>query len=272
MNMHRVAFMAGLLLLAVYAAPGASGGSGPEELQAAIRQSDLLLAPQGTGPFPAAIILHGCGGLGRLYRIWAERLRDWGYLSLRVNSFKARNLKRVCGGGILEPGDRVPDVLAALTYLRTLPEVRSDRIAVMGWSHGASTALLTLTAAPVEPDQGFRAAGAFYPGCRQLKPWSARTPTLLLLGELDDWTAAGPCRALAAKQARAGFDVTEVTYSGAYHNFDNPLLGPEKRRAPDALGGRGATLQYNPTAAKDSLVRVRSFLAQHLGAYALPTP
>jgi dienelactone hydrolase len=242
-----------------------SGANGLDPLQAKIRQSDRILAPQRAGPHPAVIMLHGCAGLGTRDQAWAERLREWGYLTLRVDSFKARGLKRVCGGGILESHERVPDVLAALAYLRTRPEVRKDRIAVMGWSHGAGAALAALAAAPAEPERGFRAAVAYYPGCRQLKPWSARTPTLLLLGEADDWTAAGPCQALAARQAQAGLDVTQVTYPGAYHAFDNPLLGSEKRRAPDARGGRGATLQYNPAAAEDSFIRARTFLAQHLG-------
>ncbi len=246
--------------------------SPPDPLQSAIRRDDRLLRPSGAGPFPAVIMLHGCGGLDQRDQMWAERLREWGYLTLRVNSFKARALKRVCGGGIFESVERVPDVLVALAHLRTLPDVLGDRIAVMGWSHGAGAALATLTAAPEDPEQGFRAAVVFYPGCRRLRPWSTRTPALLLLGGADDWTAAGPCQALAARQARTGLDVTQVTYPGAYHGFDNPLLGAEKRRAPDALGGRGATLQYNPTAADESLVRVRSFLAQHLGTPAPPTP
>jgi dienelactone hydrolase len=270
--MRPTLLLCSVALVMAGATPAVSGGSSPEELQAAIRQSDLLLAPQGSGPHPAVVMLHGCGGLGKSYQIWAERLRDWGYLTLRVNSFKARNLKRVCGGGILESVERVPDALAALAHLRTLSQVQGDRIALMGWSHGAGTALATLGAAPAEPDQGFRAAIAFYPGCRQLTPWSAKTPTLLLLGELDDWTAARPCQDLVARQVRAGLDVTQVTFPGAYHGFDNPLLGAEKRRAPDALGGRGATLQYNPTAAEDSLVRVQSFLAQHLATSAPPMP
>jgi dienelactone hydrolase len=69
---------------------------------------------------------------------------------------------------------------------------------------------------------------------------------------------------LADRQRRAGFDVTEVTYPGAHHGFDNPLLGPKPKRVPDALRGRGATIEFNAAAGADSLVRVREFLADHL--------
>jgi len=261
-----------LVVLALLS-PVLAGADSPSDLlQAAIRRDDRLLRPEGAGPFPAVIMLHGCSGPGKSNQVWAERLRGWGYLSLRVNSFKARNLKRVCGGGILEAADRVPDVLAALAALRARPDVRGDRIAVMGWSHGAGAALAALAAAPAKPDQGFRAAVAYYPGCRRLKPWSSGTPALLLLGGADDWTAAGPCQALAARQARTGFDVAAVTYPGVYHGFDSALLGPDPRRAPDALGGRGATLQHDPAAAEDSFARVQAFLARHLTTADTTTP
>jgi dienelactone hydrolase len=208
-------------------------------------------------------MLHGCGGLGRRDRTWAERLREWGYLTLRVNSFAARGLKRVCGGGILGADARVPDALAALAHLRTLPEVDPRRIALMGWSHGAMATLLTLGTAPDEPAMGFRAAVAYYPGCRRVRSWRTRTPVLMLLGSADEWSAAVPCQDLAARHRQAGLDVTEVTYPGAHHGFDNASLGPGPRWVPDALGGRGATIRYDPAGAADSLRRVREFLATH---------
>lgn len=242
----------------------ALGPVGEGALQASIRKDDVILRPDGPGPFPAVILLHGCGGLSGRGTLWAERLRAWGYLSLRVNSLAARGLKRVCGGGSLRPEERIPDVLAALAYLRTRPDVAGRQVALMGWSHGGSATLATLGNAPAEPAEGFRAAIAFYPSCRRIRPWRTKTPTLILIGEADDWTAPGPCLALVDRQRRAGLDVTRVTYPGAYHGFDNPLLGPNRRRVPDALGGRGATIQYDPAAADDSLVRVREFLSKHL--------
>jgi dienelactone hydrolase len=239
--------------------------AGGDELQAEIRKSDLIVRPGGPGPFPAVVMLHGCSGLGRRDQVWAERLRGWGYLTLRVNSFAARNFKQVCGGGKLDMAARVPDALAALAFLRTLPEVDPRRVALMGWSHGGGATVSILAAAPEDPSEGFRAAIAYYPACRHVQGWKTRTPTLLLLGADDDWTAPRPCQGLADRQRRAGYDVTEITYPGARHGFDNPLLGPNPHRIPEALGGRGATTQYDPAAAEDSVRRVHEFLATHLG-------
>jgi dienelactone hydrolase len=251
-----------LLLLGGCAAHGVPAG---DDLQAAIRRRDLFLAPAGPGPHPAVIMLHGCGGLGGRDRMWAERLREWGYLTLRVDSLGPRSLKRVCGGGILEPEARVPDALTALAHLRTRADVDPARIVLMGWSHGAMAALQTLAAAPDRPSEGFRAAVTYYPGCRGLRGWTTQTPVLMLLGQADDWTSAAPCNALAERQRRTGLDVTAVVYPGAYHGFDDPRLGSEKHRVSDALAGRGATMQYHPAAAEDSVGRVRAFLARQPG-------
>lgn len=246
------------------AGPGGVPAGGQDGVQAEIRKHDLAVRPTGPGPFPAVIMLHGCSGLGSRDRMWAARFREWGYLSLRVNSFAARGLKSVCGGGILVPDARVPDALAALAHLRGFPDVDPKRIALAGWSHGGTATLMSLGATPEEPPMSFRAAVAYYPGCRQVHGWRARTPALMLLGAADEWTAAGPCQYLAARQRQAGLDVTQVTYPGAHHGFDNPLLGPSPRRFPEALGGRGATTQYQPAAAEDSIRRVREFFAKHL--------
>lgn len=253
-----------LLLIVVACGRPPVKGNPVDEFQVSLRKHFTLLRPEGTGPFPAVILLHGCSGPTRRDRLWAERAREWGYLTLRVDSLAPRGLRRVCGGGILLPEERVPDVLASLSYVRTRSDVDPKRIAVMGWSHGGSTALMTLSVAPEDPTEGFRAAIAFYPGCRRIPPWRTKTPSLILLGEADDWTAPALCQALAERQQAAGFDVTHVTYAGVHHGFDNPHLGTEKRRVPDARGGRGATIQYNPAAAEDSMARVRDFLTQHL--------
>lgn len=267
-GIYRALVAAAWLGLLTVGCASVTRSGGEEALQAAIRQSDLIFRPQAAGPVAAVIMLHGCSGPGSRDRMWAERLRGWGYLTLRVNSFQARRLKSVCGGRVLGPDARVPDALAALAYLRSLPDVDPGRIGLMGWSHGATATLMTLGAAPEEPAAGIRAAIAYYPGCRQVHGWRTRTPVLMLLGGADEWTAASPCQYLASRQRQVGLEVSQVTYPGAHHGFDNPLLGSGPRWIPEALGGRGATVQYDPAGAEGSIRRVREFLAVHLAGRA----
>nr|WP_264484369.1 dienelactone hydrolase family protein [Mesorhizobium sp. PAMC28654] len=50
-----------------------------------------LTRPQGEGPFPAVVVLHGCMGLFPSERkAWSERLSSWGYVVLFVDSFSTR--------------------------------------------------------------------------------------------------------------------------------------------------------------------------------------
>ena len=55
-------------------------------------------------------------------------------------------------------------------------------------------------------------------------------PTLILIGELDDWTLAEECRNMVdgrddwgiSRQKGQGVPIKLVVYPGAYHGFDAP--------------------------------------------------
>ena len=55
-----------------------------------------LYLPPGNGPFPAVLVMHGCGGINDNHRSWAGRLVGWGYAAVIVDSFGPRNQRRVC--------------------------------------------------------------------------------------------------------------------------------------------------------------------------------
>jgi dienelactone hydrolase len=151
--------------------------------------------------------------------------------------------------------DRVWDAFGALAYLRSLPFVDPDRIGVMGWSHGGSTALRASAKRLQPPGGGFQMAVAFYPWCSGDLS-SDTIPVLLLLGKSDDWTPAVPCVENATRVQQAGAAVLWIVYPGAYHGFDVPRPGRMYF---------GHYLDYNPWAARDAEARVRTFLAQYLG-------
>jgi len=223
-----------------------------------------LSTPRGAGPFPAVILLHGCGGVGPHIKDWAVWLRHEGYAAFVLDSFGGRGLKRLCGGSAALTGRmRAPDVFAAARYLKMLPQIDGKRIAAIGYSHGGWTLMWAVATEAQYPDVDIRAFIMFYPTCTGWKTLPGTTPVLMLLGGKDDWTPAAPCEALAQSASRTRGHITAVVYPDAFHAFDSPgIIG--RRMVPDARGGLGATIEYNPKAHEDAEKQVRAFLAQNL--------
>jgi hypothetical protein len=80
-------------------------------------------------------------------------------------------------------------------------------------------------------------------------------PTLILVGELDDWTPAKDCVRKVAQWGSAGPPIELVTYPGAYHDFNLSDLQPGRKIFDHWL-------EYNAEAANDANRRIREFLAQ----------
>ena len=197
-----------------------------------------LFKPDGDGPFSTVIALHGCGGLAGhseavlpRYRDWAEQFVKDGKAVLLPDSFGSRGLGpqcRVKERKVRARRERVEDIAAARQWLMQQSWVARDRISLIGWAHGASALLWAvrpqLTTRGAEPD--FRTAIAFYPDCRISAGlgWSARVPTLLLIGAKDDVSSPPACRAMI-DGARGRSALTQiVVYPGAYHDFDRANL------------------------------------------------
>lgn len=232
------------------------------------------------GPYPAVVMLHGCGGayaraggLNARHRMWGEFFAEKGYLALMLDSFTSRHLKELCtlkfADRPLKEADRVGDAYAALEWLRAQPEVDGARIMLLGWSHGGGVTLDTITHEP--PGMaGFRAAVAFYPGCTARNRRAARfhpyAPLLVLIGEADDWTPAAPCVALASTVSGRGEAMQIVTYPATYHDFDNPAITKIRVRTDVPNGvkpGAGVTTGPNQEAREDAKQRVLEFFAEH---------
>lgn len=243
----------------------------------------LLWRPDGDAPHPAIVMMHGCGGMttargaltGR-HRDWAERFRANGYVVLHVDSFRPRGLRSICEtrGRDIQPGrERARDAYAALAFLQARPDVRADKVALLGWSNGGSTVLRTIDLAaatrPRDLAHDFAAAVAFYPGCRALaerrQGWTTTIPLLVLVGAADDWTPAPPCEALIARARSFGAPVELVVYPDAHHDFDAPDVALRVRTRIATTASGTATVGTHPASRADSLRRVPDFLAARLG-------
>ena len=212
-----------------------------------------LYSPAGTGPFPAMVVLHGCDGVEPHYRNWARRLRSWGYVAMLVDSFRPRGVENVCNHGMEVPPDlQAADAFAAANYLRTLPNVRADRIGVIGFSHGG-WAVLKAVIADAGP-RPFAAAVAFYPGCDPPRA-PLITDTLILIGDADDWAPPTRCVRWRDLAQTNGHALELIVYPGALHGFDT--AGKPHEYLGHYTGG-------DPGAAEDAIARTRQFLAERL--------
>ena len=214
--------------------------------------------PDGEGPFPAIILMHGCGGMGRWNGIWSRRLVEWGYVVLEMDSFGPRGIEHgVCfrADHVAGPFSRALDAHGAKAFLATLPFVAPERIGVVGMSHGGMSVLQAINQSTTTKIDGepFRAAVALYPSCDpNTRP---NAPILILIGELDNWTDPKSCERYLDKLGR-DHDVTLKIYPGAYHAFD--ISGV------DLLVRGYYVVRYDRTAAKDAMKRMRAFLGKHL--------
>ena len=236
-----------------------------------------LYKPDGNGPFPVVIALHGCDGLaGRSepvqprYRDWAEQLLKAGNAVLLPDSYGSRELGpqcRVKEHRIHARRERVADILASRQWLVQQPWAARDRISLLGWANGASALLWAvrpqLPSGKVEPD--FRSAIAFYPDCRISSGlgWSARVPTLLLIGAKDDVSSPPACRQMVDGARGRSALARIVVYPGAYHDFDRANFPPHAMAGTSdaALPERGH-LGTDPEARADSQKRVAEWLAR----------
>ena len=68
-----------------------------------VRIAAVQFKPEGTGPFPAVVMLHGCGGMltgsGNLsasFRLWGELMSRNGYVALLPDSLNPRGQRSLC--------------------------------------------------------------------------------------------------------------------------------------------------------------------------------
>jgi dienelactone hydrolase len=270
-----------LLAFAVAAFWANPAGAAPEHVDipdGGMTLHGTLYRPDGAGPFPAVVALHDCGGLtnrpatmAHLYNKWTDLLVAQGFVVLFPDSFGSRGLGSQCRTRerkVRASRERVADANAARRFLQSQSFVRANHVALLGWSNGGVAALWTVrpNTAPHDNGTDFRSAVALYPGCRRLREtaWSARIPTLILIGSADDWTPASTCQQMVAGARGRSASVKIVVYPGAHHEFDranSPLrLRTGLVNTVDPSGkAHGGT---NPAARNDALKRVPQWLAR----------
>lgn len=152
---------------------GCARAAEPVELPSGdVKLHAVLYRPAGPGPFPAVVALHTCDGLNSgeaidaRYAEWGEHLAAAGFAVLFPDSFGSRGEKAQCGQRqrpIRASQTRINDARAARAWLQAQPWVIADRVSLLGWSHGGTTALWTVRRRSGDQSKtpDFRSAVAF---------------------------------------------------------------------------------------------------------------
>lgn len=220
-----------------------------------------IYKPDGAGPFPFVVLLHGCGGLRneamwtRWVEPWTSLFREHGMGAAVVDSFAPRGVDQVCntGGVAAWAVRRADDAYSARAWLAEQPFVDAKRLAVMGMSNGGRTVLAALRTTVKHPEC-FVVGIALYPGCQTDTASNFNAPLLVLAGKGDTTTPVRYCEQMKAAQPAAVPELRLVVYPYAPHTFD--------MRLPDRTV-LGMKLGYDAEADADARRQVIHLLAAH---------
>jgi len=96
-----------------------------------------IYAPVGAGPFPGVVLAHMSGGTQDGWDDLPEALRQAGYVVLTFD-FRGHGESK----GSPDPPSAALDLTTALSYLRTLPEVATGQIGLVGASMGGMASVI----------------------------------------------------------------------------------------------------------------------------------
>jgi dienelactone hydrolase len=113
-----------------------------------------IVRPDGAGPFPTVVILHGCDGFSGFDAVAADRLIALGYAAVAIDGFGPKFPNGACSD--TDNAGYVAEMKAAqatFAWLHSQPFVASNRLAGIGFSSGADVllALIDSTRRPATP-------------------------------------------------------------------------------------------------------------------------
>lgn len=250
------------------------------ELAALLRPHYRVRLPEGSGPFPTAVLVPGCVGAYPHADSWAEQVAGAGWAAVVVDSHTPRGwntpeaIPRICTGRMFWGTARAGDVLAALDHARAQPFADPGRVVLVGWSHGAWAVMDLLALDPprrlpfnlTDLPKGFAERGfagvagvfLFYPYCglgnrARAAGWRHRAPVEFLLAGADTIVRNEACLRVAERLRARGQAVEVHAIDGVNHGFDDTFTYP------------GSPLVHDPAATAAAGLRLAAFLRRVAG-------
>lgn len=249
----------------------------------ALRHGSEIYLPDGDGPFPVVLQMHGCGGKKNLQARWAAVAKAAGWAVIVVDSYGHRGISRleayatVCVGLQLWGRERAGDLYAMMEWARRQTWADPNRIAVAGWSHGGWTALDAMSLAPgkdaanatrlhdlpAEPLAGLVGAFMIYPyqGPGAYAPTNGLRVGIdvqALVGTKDTIVGGASLARKLRKMTKPGNPINVTLLEGATHAFDEIEAQDWRVRYDPALTERAHRMYADylmTVASKPSTVR-----------------
>ncbi|MEO5535364.1 MAG: dienelactone hydrolase family protein [Pseudolysinimonas sp.] len=232
--------------------PGRAEGGSPE-------LRGVLGVPEGTGPFPAVVVMHEAFGADEQMRLQVAKLTSLGYLTLMPDLYSMGGTRKclIATARALRSGTgrAYADIESARVLLLERPDANGS-VGVIGFCMGGGFALMTAA------DHGFDAAASNY-GLLPRDLDAALEHACPIVGSYGgaDRSLKGAAAKLETTLSRHGIPHDLKEYPGAGHQFMNTTVnGPAVFRPFARVSGFGP----NPDAAADAWQRIDAFFREHL--------
>jgi dienelactone hydrolase len=149
-----------------------------------------------------------------------------GFATFELNSFKSRKITSTVGSQIeITTAAMILDAYKAFDKLKTHPNININKVSITGWSLGGAVALFSgwnPMRNAITNNLKFASHLAIYPPCF-FDPENidfTDKPIHILIGELDNWTPAEPCKNFV-KKINSKDNVRLTIYPDSHHSFDS---------------------------------------------------
>lgn len=191
--------------------------SGDEEISA------FLAVPKAEGKFPAIVLIHEWWGLTDWEKENAIRFASKGYIALSVDLYRGKLAKTPDEARSymqsLSPDVVVRDIKSAVSYLKSIDNVRPDKIGIIGWCMGGGFALRSLIEIP-DFSAGVICYGRLIEDEKQLEKIQA--PILGIFAEKDRGIPPDAVKNFEEKMKKLGKKIEIKIYPNVSHAFMNP--------------------------------------------------
>ncbi len=182
-----------------------------------------LATPNGSGPFPGVVMIHEWWGLNHDTTVLADALAREGFVVLAADAFRgsvARTPADARKQVTETPREQIAaDLDAALDFLRSHPQVESDRVASLGFCFGGTQSMYMGTRNPE-----LAAVVIFYGSgpiqdADQLGSMREAGPVLGIYGKEDGGIPVEQVRNFEDAMDARGVENTITIYPGVGHAF-----------------------------------------------------